>query len=74
MIDINLEPSIKLNINYEQYGYFCFDKLGSEIELQERLNDFYNKHNLSRRKFIELARNVDEEDMFDKFKYITRFF
>jgi len=74
LIDIHTEPSIKININYEQYDYFCFQKLGVEIELREELNDFYNKHGLNRKKYIEIERAIDERDMLDKFKYIGRFF
>jgi hypothetical protein len=73
LIDIQLEPSLKIFLNYDQYSAKFDLKVDTSMELNASLTHWFTKHRLSWRKVIKSPRAIDEVDMFDKFAVVKNF-
>jgi len=69
-IDINIEPSIKIPINYAHYYTEEYNKELGEMELEPYIEYLYTQRLFDKRKIINFERQLDEEDVLIKFEDI----
>lgn len=77
LIDIQMEPSLKIYINYDQYDWKEFEYWtnGGKMEISKELNEWFNKHNLDRRRNITFKTMKDTTaDCFSKFVYASMYY
>jgi hypothetical protein len=66
-IDINIEPSIKIPINYAHYYTEEYTKEIGEMELDPYIEYLYTQRLFDKRKIINFDRQIDAEDALIKF-------